>query len=65
MSKKTYNRQELIQLSGQIINGVFSSDTTLFSKTLLEIAPEHISNVAVDIASKIIDKIDEIDDGWK
>lgn len=32
MSNKTYNREELLNLSGQILNGMFSADSSMLTK---------------------------------
>ena len=52
-------REELVVLSGQIINGIMSSDssflTKLFDRTLHECA----ARITVDLASKIQQEIDK------
>ena len=54
-------RSELTQLSGQIINGIMSADSSIFSKILIGAFKKNVAVVAVEIADKMIRKIDEID----
>lgn len=55
-------RSELTQLSGQIINGIMSADSSIFSKILIGAFKKNVAVIAVEIADKMIRKIDEIDD---
>jgi len=57
-------REALVELSGQIINGMLSADSSLltkmFDRTLLH---ESTAKTTVDLAIKIFDKIDKHCDG--
>ena len=57
-------REALVELSGQIINGMLSADSSLltkmFDRTLLH---ENTAKTTVDLAIKIFDKIDKHCDG--
>lgn len=59
MSDKTYNREELLNLSGQILNGMFSADSSMLTKLLDRTIHKGVAEVAVDIAARVLDKIDE------
>ena len=52
--------EALVELSGQIINGMLSADSSLltkmFDRTLLH---ENTAKTTVDLAIKIFDKIDK------
>ena len=52
-------RQELIELSGQIINGIMSSDGSLLSKLFDRTVHEGSAKIVVDLANKILEEIDK------
>lgn len=52
-------REELIQLSGQIVNGMFSADSSILTKLFDRTIHKGVADVAVDIAARMIEKIDE------
>jgi hypothetical protein len=52
-------RQELVELSGQIINGYMSSDSSLLTKLFDRTLHEGAAASAVSLAVKIQQKIDE------
>lgn len=58
-SKIMDKREEIIALSGQIINGIMSSDDSLFSKVCDRTASDFSTKLAVDMAFKMIDEIDK------
>jgi len=51
-------REELLNLSGQIINGIMSSDSTFLSKLLDRSVHDGLAKVTVDLAKKILKEID-------
>ena len=54
-----YTRNELLLLSGQIINGMFSADSSFITKLFDRTIHKGVADVAVDIAARMIDKINE------
>ena len=52
-------REELIQLSGQIVNGMFSADSSILTKLFDRTIHKGVADVAVGIAARMIEKIDE------
>ena len=52
-------REELIQLSGQIVNGMLSADSSILTKLLDRTIHKGVADVAVDIAARMIEKIDK------
>ena len=52
-------REELVQLSGQIINGMMSADSSLLTKIVYRTINNSIAVAAVDIALKMIKEIDK------
>lgn len=52
-------RNEIIELSGQIINGMMSADSSIFTKIIDRTLHKNIADTAVGIAVKMIEKIDE------
>ena len=59
MNERTYNRDELLNLSGQILNGMFSADSSMITKLFdRTIHKWGVADVAVDIAARVLDKID-------
>ena len=53
-------REELIELTGQAINGILSSDGTLLSKIFDRATHTQVSELSVSIASEAIKRIDKI-----
>lgn len=51
-------RQELIELSGQIINGIMSSNGSLLSKLFDRTVHEGSAKIVVDLAQKIVEQVD-------
>jgi len=45
-------REELIQLSGQIVNGMLSDDNSILTKLFDRTIHKVVADVAVDIAAK-------------
>lgn len=58
-SKEEKLRNEIIELSGQIINGMMSADSSIFTKIIDRTLHKNIADTAVGIAVKMIEKIDE------
>lgn len=57
-------REALVELSGQIINGMLSSDSSLLSKIMdRSILHGNTARTAVDLAIIMYDKIDKHCDG--
>lgn len=53
-------REALVELSGQIINGMLSADGSLFTKLMdRELLHENTARTTVDLAVRILDKIEE------
>ena len=52
-------REALIELSGQIINGIMSSDGSMFTKIMDRATHGGAASAAVNIAAKMLEKIDE------
>jgi hypothetical protein len=55
-------REELLVLSGQIVNGILSSDSSVLSKIIDRTMHKQIAESAVEIAKKMLEKIDEEED---
>ena len=53
-------REELIELSGQIINGMMSADSSFLNKLYDRTFTKYVADVAVEIAEKMLKKIDEL-----
>ncbi len=53
-------RQELINLSGQIINGFLSADNSLIETLFDRSSHSGIAQVSVEIAYKMLEKVDEL-----
>ena len=51
-------REELLNLSGQIINGIMSSDSSFLSKLLDRSMHDSLAKVTVGLAKKILKEID-------
>lgn len=52
-------REELLQLAGQVINGMMSADSSLLSKVLDRTMHKQASETAVEIACLIQKEIDK------
>lgn len=52
-------REELIQLAGQVINGIMSADGSILSKLLDRGMHSQVAKTAVDIASDMQHEIDK------
>lgn len=58
-NKEEKLRNEIIELSGQIINGMMSADSSILTKIIDRTLHKNIADTAVGIAVKMIEKIDE------
>ena len=56
---KQYDRKELIDLSGQIVNGMLSADSSFLTKILDRTIHNTVADSAVNIAARILDNIDK------
>lgn len=56
---KQYDRKELIDLSGQIVNGMLSADSSFLTKILDRTIHNTVADSAVNIAVRILDNIDK------
>lgn len=52
-------REELVALSGQIINGIMSSDSSFLTKLFDRTLHESAARITVDLACKIRQEIDK------
>ncbi len=52
-------REELIELSGQVINGMMSADSSIVTKVFDRTMHGNVADVAVGIAFKMLEKIDK------
>ena len=52
-------REELINLSGQVINGMLSADDSVISKVLDRTMHKQIADTAVDVAFHMLQRIDK------
>ena len=52
-------REELVELCGQIINGIMSSDSSFLTKLFDRTLHEGSSKITVDLAHKIQQEIDK------
>ena len=52
------SREELITLSGQVVNGMLSADSSMISKIVDRAIHNQIADAAVDVAYRILKKID-------
>jgi hypothetical protein len=52
-------RDALIALSGQIINGIMSSDSSFLTKLFDRTLHEGAARITVDLASKILEEINK------
>lgn len=53
-------REELIELTGQALNGILSSDSSILSKVLDRAVHKQVAETAVGIAKDAINHINEI-----
>lgn len=53
-------REELISLSGQVVNGMLSADGSIISKVIDRTLHKQIAESAVDVARDMLTKIDEL-----
>ena len=51
-------REELISLSGQVVNGMLSADGSIITKVIDRTLYKQIAETAVDIAYDMLKKID-------
>lgn len=51
-------REELISLSGQVVNGMLSADGSIISKVIDRTLHKQIAESAVDVAYEMLKKID-------
>jgi hypothetical protein len=54
-------REELILLSGQVVNGMLSADGSIISKVIDRTLHKQIAESAVDVAYNMLKKIDSTD----
>lgn len=52
-------KEALVELSGQIINGIMSSDSSTLTKLWDRTTHSNTANVAVNLAIKMLNKIEE------
>lgn len=60
MGNNMNRREELIQLAGQVINGIMSADNSVLSKLLDRSIHFQVAKAAVDIANDMLNEIDNI-----
>lgn len=53
-------REELISLSGQVVNGMLSADSSVVSKLIDRTLHKQIAESAVEVAYQMLKKIDEL-----
>lgn len=53
-------RDELISLSGQVVNGMLSADSSVVSKLIDRTLHKQIAESAVEVAYQMLKKIDEL-----
>ena len=53
-------REELISLSGQVVNGMLSADGSIITKVIDRTLHKQIAESAVDVARDMLTKIDEL-----
>ena len=56
---KMEKREEIVQLAGQIINGIMSSDSSILSKICDRTSSEFSAKLAVEMAFKMSEEIDK------
>ena len=52
------SREDLINISGQVINGMMSADSSMLTKVLDRTMHKQIASAAVEIAYEMLKKID-------
>lgn len=52
-------KEKLLELSGQIVNGIMSSDGTLLTKLFDRTLHEETAKTVVDLAEKILEEINK------
>ena len=52
-------REELIELTGQALNGILSSDSSIFAKVLDRAVHKQVAETAVGIAQDALNHIDK------
>lgn len=52
-------REELVELSGQVINGMLSSDSSILTKIVDRAFHKSVAESAVEIAAKMVAEIDK------
>ena len=53
-------RDELISLSGQVVNGMLSADSSVVSKLIDRTLHKQIAESAIEVAYQMLKKIDEL-----
>lgn len=53
-------RAEIISLSGQIVNGMLSADSSIITKVIDRTIHKQIADSAVDTAIEMLNKIDKL-----
>lgn len=53
-------REELIELTGQTLNGILSSDSSILSKILDRAVHKQVAETAVGIAQDALNQIDKL-----
>ena len=61
LNKVIMKREELISLSGQVVNGMLSADGSIISKVIDRTLHKQIAESAVDVARDMLTKIDSMD----
>ena len=56
------DKDDLVNLSGQVVNGMMSADSSFWIKMFDRAEHKQIAHLAVDIAVKMLEKINEIAD---
>lgn len=51
-------REELINLAGQVANGILSSNSSWVSKAIEVEMPKRVANISVKIAKAMLEEID-------
>lgn len=60
LTGKTMTREELIEMSGQIINGIMSSDSSFFTKVIdRSVLIDSTAKMTVRLAKAILKEIDK------
>ena len=54
---KVMTREELISLSGQVVNGMLSADSSIISKVVDRTLHKQIAESAVDVAADMLKEI--------